>query len=81
MPRLVLLFVVPLLFGGDRYKLLRRIGNMLPADAQSRLVANPASPVDYGKYPATVHGSWIALAAWAVGSAVGAVVLIRRRDV
>jgi hypothetical protein len=76
-----LLFLVPLLFGGDRYKVLRQIGNTLPTDAQSRLVANPAAPIDFGKYPASVHGSWIALAAWAVGSAVVAVVVIRRRDV
>ncbi|WP_328463175.1 ABC transporter permease [Streptomyces sp. NBC_00448] len=76
-----LLFLVPLLFGGDRYKLLRQIGNTLPGDAQSRLVANPAAPIDFGKYPASVHGSWIALAAWAVVSGVVAVVVIRRRDV
>jgi hypothetical protein len=75
------LFIVPLMFGGDRYKLLRQIGNTLPSDAQSRLVANPAAPISFGKYPASVHGSWIALAAWAVVSAVVTVAVIRRRDV
>ncbi|SEF59103.1 hypothetical protein SAMN05216223_101430 [Actinacidiphila yanglinensis] len=76
-----LLFLVPLLFGGDRYELLRRIGNTLPGNAESRLVSNPAAPISWGKYPASVHGSWLALAAWAVASAVVAVVVVRRRDV
>jgi hypothetical protein len=75
------LFIVPMLFGGDRYKLLRQIGNALPGNAESRLVANSAAPTSFGKYPPAVHGSWITLAVWAVVCAVVAVELVRRRDV
>jgi ABC-2 type transport system permease protein len=76
-----LLFLVPLLFGGDRYKLLREIGNVLPANAEDRLVTNPAAPVFFGRYPATITGSWISLAAWAVVAVTVTVVVVRRRDV
>ncbi|MGW1254331.1 ABC transporter permease [Streptomyces sp. NPDC002513] len=76
-----LLFIVPLLFGGDRYKLLKEIGDYLPLHAESRLALNPNSSTDLGKYPGTITGSWIALAAWALVSVIVAVVVVRRRDV
>jgi hypothetical protein len=76
-----LLFIVPLLFGGDRYKLLKEIGDYLPLHAESRLTLNPNSYTDLGKYPGTITGSWIALAAWALVSVIVAVIVVRRRDV
>ncbi|MFJ8017716.1 ABC transporter permease [Streptomyces sp. NPDC096339] len=76
-----LLFVVPLLFGGDRYRFLREIGNHLPMAAQSRLALNPESHTSLGAYPGTITGSWLALAAWALVSAAVAVTVVRRRDV
>ncbi|MFB6779389.1 hypothetical protein ACFCX0_18630 [Streptomyces sp. NPDC056352] len=76
-----LLFIVPLLFGGERYKLLKEIGNYLPLHAAGRLGLDPDAHTDLGKYPGTITGSWIALAAWALVSVIVAVVLVRRRDV
>lgn len=76
-----LLFIVPLLFGGDRYKLLSEIGHCLPLNAEARLVVNPNSYTSFGKYPPSITESWIVLAAWAVVSVIVAVALVRRRDV
>jgi hypothetical protein len=76
-----LLFIVPMLFGGDRYKLLKEIGDYLPLHAESRLALNPHSYSSLGKYPGTITGSWIALAAWALFSVIVTVVVVRRRDV
>lgn len=75
------LFILPMLFGGDRYKLLKEIGDYLPLHAESRLALNPNSYTDLGKYPGTINGSWIALAAWALVSVAVAVIVTRRRDV
>ncbi|MEU2335322.1 ABC transporter permease subunit [Streptomyces sp. NPDC013172] len=75
------LFILPLLFGGDRYKLFKEIGNYLPLNAESRLTLNPHGQAHLGRYPATITGSWIALAAWALASVIVAVVVVRRRDV
>ncbi|MFD8634763.1 ABC transporter permease [Streptomyces sp. NPDC059533] len=76
-----LLFIVPLLFGGDRYRFLKEIGNHLPLAAQSRLGLNPDSYTGLGTYPGTITGSWIALAAWALVSVAVAMTVVRRRDV
>ncbi|MFF3430442.1 ABC transporter permease [Streptomyces sp. NPDC002602] len=75
-----LLFVLPMLFGGERYRVLKEIGNHLPLAAQSRLALNPDSHTSLGAYPATITGSWIALAAWAAVSVAVAVTVVRRRD-
>lgn len=74
------LFVLPLLFGGERYRLLKEIGNHLPLAAQGRLTLNPDSLTSLGEYPATIAGSWIALVAWALVSVAVAVTVVRRRD-
>ncbi len=76
-----MLFILPMLFGGDRYKLLKEIGDYLPLHAESRLALNPNSYTDLGRYPGTITGSWIALAVWALASVIAAVVVVRRRDV
>ncbi|MEU3902998.1 ABC transporter permease [Streptomyces goshikiensis] len=75
------LFILPMLFGGERYRLLKEIGNHLPLAAQARLALNPDSHTSPGAYPATITGSWTALAAWALVSVAVAVMAVRRRDV
>ncbi|MBT2478112.1 ABC transporter permease [Streptomyces sp. ISL-94] len=75
------LFILPMLFGGERYRLLKEIGNHLPLAAQARLALNPESDTSLGEYPATITGSWTALAAWALVSVAIAVIVVRRRDV
>lgn len=75
------LFIVPLLFGGDRYRFLKEIGNHLPLAAQARLALNPESSTSLGAHPGTITGSWTALAAWALVSVIVAVTVVRRRDV
>ncbi|MBT2406200.1 MULTISPECIES: hypothetical protein [unclassified Streptomyces] len=75
-----LLFIVPMLFGGDRYRLLKEVGNHLPLHAEARLALNPNAYTDLGEYPGTITGSWIALVAWALLSVTVAVVAVRRRD-
>lgn len=76
-----MLFILPMLFGGERYRLLKEIGNHLPLAAQARLSLNPDGHTSLGEYPATITGSWIALAAWALVSVAVAVMVVRRRDV
>ncbi|WP_327675089.1 ABC transporter permease [Kitasatospora sp. NBC_00458] len=76
-----LLFVLPMVFGGERYRWLKEIGNHLPLAAESRLALNPHTTATLGEYPPTVPGAWIALAAWALVSAVVTVAVVRRRDV
>jgi hypothetical protein len=76
-----LLFIVPLLFGGDRYKLLSEMGHCLPVNAMERLIANPHSHTTFGKYPPSITESWIVLAAWAVVSVAVTITAVRRRDV
>lgn len=76
-----MLFILPLLFGGDRYRALKEIGNHLPLAAQARLTLNPHSYTSLGAHPGTVTGSWIALGAWALVSVAVAVTVVRRRDV
>ncbi|MER5808471.1 ABC transporter permease [Streptomyces sp. NPDC002033] len=76
-----MLFLLPMLFGGDRYRLLKEIGNHLPLAAQARLALNPDGRTSLGTYPATITGSWVALAAWALVSVTVAVTVMRRRDV
>ncbi|MEV7521118.1 ABC transporter permease [Streptomyces sp. NPDC091371] len=76
-----MIFIVPMLFGGDRYRFLKEIGNHLPMAARSRLGLNPDSYTTLGAYPGTITGAWIALAGWALVSAAVAVTVVRRRDI
>lgn len=75
------LFILPMLFGGDRYRFLKEIGNHLPLAAQTRLALRPGSSTILGAHPGTIAGSWTALAVWAVVSVAVCVVVVRRRDV
>ncbi|MFG2723153.1 hypothetical protein ACGFW5_33380 [Streptomyces sp. NPDC048416] len=43
-----MLFILPLLFGGERYRFLKEIGNHLPLAAESRLALNPGSHTGLG---------------------------------
>ncbi|MFC8722761.1 ABC transporter permease [Kitasatospora sp. NPDC057198] len=77
-----LLFLLPMLFGGDRYELLKRIGNCLPLKAAQRLALNPHNTVaTMGRYEPTVTTAWLVLAGWALCSLLVAVETVRRRDV
>ncbi|WP_431682360.1 ABC transporter permease subunit [Kitasatospora sp. KL5] len=75
-----LLFLLPMLFGGERYRALKEIGNHLPLHAAERLAFNPESSATLGRYPGTVPGAWIALAAWALAATATTVAAVRRRD-
>ncbi|MBT2472402.1 ABC transporter permease subunit [Streptomyces sp. ISL-66] len=75
------LLILPLLFGGERYRFLKEIGNHLPLTAQARLALNPDSSTSLGAHPGTITGSWIALAAWALVSVAVTLTVVRRRDV
>ena len=72
-----------MLFGGDRYKVLKQIGNCLPGNALNRLKVNPDPAVYHalGKYSATIPTAWIVLAAWALTAGLTTLVVVDRRDV
>ncbi|NML50943.1 ABC transporter permease [Streptomyces sp. R302] len=74
------LVLLPALFQGDTYRWVRETGHLLPLDAWSTLVRDPALPVTE-KYPATVTEAWIVLGAWAVAGLAVAVAAVRHRDV
>ncbi|TDU03291.1 hypothetical protein EDD99_1712 [Streptomyces sp. 846.5] len=77
------LLLLPMFFGGDRYKLLKQIGNCMPLTALERLKVDPdpALHQDLGKYAPTITTAWLVMAAWALTSAVIALVVVKRRDV
>ncbi|MEV8116007.1 hypothetical protein [Streptomyces xiamenensis] len=74
------LLLLPALFGGDTYRWVAEIGHAMPLPAWQTLTLNPATDYDPGRYPATVTGSWIVLAAWPLTAAVTAVAVVHRRD-
>ncbi|MGW3295555.1 ABC transporter permease [Streptomyces xiamenensis] len=74
------LLLLPALFGGDTYRWVAEIGHAMPLPAWQTLTLNPAMDYDPGRYPATVTGSWIVLAAWPLAAAVTAVSVVHRRD-
>jgi hypothetical protein len=77
------LLLLPMFFGGDRYKLLKQIGNCMPLTALERLKIDPdpALHQDLGKYAPTIATAWTVLAAWALAGGVIALVAVKRRDV
>ena len=77
------LLLLPMLFGGDRYRLLKQIGNCMPLTAMERLKIDPdpALHQDLGKYAPTITTAWTVLAAWALISALTALIVVKRRDV
>ncbi|MFI8459234.1 ABC transporter permease [Kitasatospora sp. NPDC085464] len=76
-----LMFILPLMFGGDRYRWLKEIGTHLPLSTVTRLTINPDSSTTMGKYAPTVLDSWITMGVWAAVSVAVTVVVVRRRDV
>ncbi|MFJ9697079.1 ABC transporter permease [Kitasatospora sp. NPDC101183] len=77
----VTLFILPLMFGGDRYEWLKRIGDHLPTHTVARLTLNPHSHTTMGKNPPTVLDAWITMGMWAAVAAAVTVAVVRRRDV
>ncbi|MFI2611694.1 ABC transporter permease [Kitasatospora sp. NPDC018619] len=77
----MLLLVLPMMFGGDRYRWLKEIGTHLPTATVQRLVLNPNSSATMGKYAPSVLDSWITMGVWGAVSVVVTVVVVRRRDV
>jgi ABC-2 type transport system permease protein len=77
----LLLLLLPQFFGGDKYKWLKKIGEMMPEHALTRLKFYPQAHNSLGKYPASITTSWLVFAAWALVSVLIAVVAVKRRDV
>ncbi|MFE4516234.1 ABC transporter permease [Kitasatospora sp. NPDC056783] len=76
----MLLFVLPMMFGGDRYRWLKEIGTHLPSATVQRLTINPNSSATMGKYAPSVLDSWITMGVWAVVAVAVTAVAVRRRD-
>ncbi|MEU1283881.1 ABC transporter permease [Kitasatospora sp. NPDC005856] len=77
----MLLLVLPMVFGGDRYRWLKEIGTHLPTATVQRLTINPDSATTMGKYAPSVLDSWITMGVWGVAAVVVTVAAVRRRDV
>ncbi|MFD8703976.1 ABC transporter permease [Kitasatospora sp. NPDC059648] len=77
----ILLFILPLMFGGDRYRWLKEIGTHLPLATVHRLTIRPESTTTMGRWAPSVLDSWITMGVWAAVAVVVTVVVVRRRDV
>ncbi|MFI9319980.1 ABC transporter permease subunit [Kitasatospora aureofaciens] len=77
----MLLFILPLMFGGDRYRWLNEIGSHLPMATINRLTYNPDSNSTISKWAPSVLDSWITMGVWAVVSVAVTAIVVRRRDV
>ncbi|MFD5468765.1 ABC transporter permease [Kitasatospora sp. NPDC127059] len=77
----MLFFILPLMFGGDRYRWLHEIGAHLPMETVDRLTYNPDSSTTISKWAPSVLDSWITMGVWAVVAMAVTVVVVRRRDV
>ncbi|MBO1420182.1 ABC transporter permease [Streptomyces sp. FH025] len=77
----MLMFILPMMFGGDRYRWLKEIGTHLPLATVQRLTINPNSMTTMGKYAPSVLDSWITMGLWAAAAVAVTVVVVRRRDV
>ena len=70
-----------MLFGGERYRFLKEIGNAMPYTAWDALVQNPAAmQLNPSKYPVSITEAWIVFGAWALIAAIVAVTTVHRRD-
>ncbi|MET9179226.1 ABC transporter permease [Kitasatospora aureofaciens] len=77
----MLLFILPLMFGGDRYRWLNEIGSHLPMATVNRLTYNPDSNSTISKWAPSVLDSWITMGVWAVVSVAVTAIVVRRREV
>ncbi|MFE6056371.1 ABC transporter permease [Kitasatospora sp. NPDC056446] len=75
----VVLFFLPSLLT-ERYRWTADLLHALPLTAWQRLARTSMAGLRPTEYPATVTGSWITLAAWAIVPVVVAAAVIRRRD-
>lgn len=75
------LLVLPEFFTGDRYEWVKSTGNAMPLVAWTRLVDNPVTPHDWGKWPETIRESWTVFGVWFLVSALIAMVVVHRRDI
>ncbi|WP_416874194.1 ABC transporter permease [Kitasatospora sp. SC0581] len=77
----MLMFILPMMFGGDRYRWLKEIGTHLPLATVQRLTITPNSRTTMGKYAPSVLDSWITMGVWGAVAVAVTVVVVRRRDV
>ncbi|WP_316527175.1 ABC transporter permease [Kitasatospora brasiliensis] len=77
----LLMLILPMMFGGDRYRWLKEIGTHLPLATVQRLTINPRSATTMGKYAPSVLDSWITMGLWAAAAVAVTALLVRRRDV
>ncbi|MGW2376217.1 ABC transporter permease [Kitasatospora sp. NPDC001683] len=77
----MLFFILPLMFTGDRYRWLNEIGSHLPLAPVTRLTYNPDSLTTISKWAPGVLDSWITVAVWAAVSIAVTMIVVRRRDV
>ncbi|GHF90648.1 ABC transporter permease [Kitasatospora xanthocidica] len=75
----VVLFFLPSLLT-ERYRWTADLLHALPLPAFQRLARTTLAGMRPTEYPATVTGSWITFAAWALGSVAVATLVIHRRD-
>ncbi|MFB7512565.1 ABC transporter permease subunit [Streptomyces sp. NPDC056144] len=73
----VLLLLVPVVLGDDRY-LSAVLAHATPFHAWQRLAPTGFAPEQ--PYPWTAGGAWLVYGAWALGAAVVTVLAVRRRD-
>ncbi|MEU9075166.1 ABC transporter permease [Kitasatospora sp. NPDC048538] len=76
---ILVLFFLPSLFT-DTYRWTADVSHALPFTAWRRLATLSLAHARPSDHPATVAGSWTALALWALASLLLAVLVIRRRD-
>ncbi|WP_405008045.1 ABC transporter permease [Kitasatospora purpeofusca] len=76
----VVLFMLPASFN-ENHAWSAAITHAMPLTAWRRLSWVDLTNVLLPPHPATVAGSWLAFAGWAVGSVLLAVTVVRRRDV
>ena len=77
----LLFFITPMMFGGDRYRWLNEIGSHLPLATVNRLTYNPDASTTISKWAPSVLDTWITMGVWAVVSITVTVIVVRRRDV
>ncbi|GAA1936176.1 ABC transporter permease [Kitasatospora viridis] len=75
----LLLFLVPSLFS-ERYSWSAGIAHLLPLNALHRLMLVSLADTAPSPHPASVAGSWLAFALWAVGTVVVGAAVLNRRD-
>ncbi|MER7706851.1 ABC transporter permease [Kitasatospora sp. NPDC097605] len=76
----LVLFLLPAAFNED-HRWSAALAHVMPFTAWRRLAEPDLTHLLLPPYPATVAGSWLAFAGWAVGSVLVAAAAVHRRDV